>query len=168
MADPAMNIGENELKQIGEYVKSNLRDWLGEMSPSTDAVTSTSLLERAINVEHELKAQREVMLVKFETVDQRFEDMIELVEARFEAVDRRFEAVDRRFEAVDRRFKDLVELFEARFNAVDRRFEAVDQRFEDVNRRFEDMNKRFTSIQWLIGVGFLMLGTLVTVFGLLG
>ena len=47
---------------------------------------------------------------------------------------------------------------------METRFDAVDVRFEDVNRRFEDMNSRFNGMQWLIGVGFGLIATIVTVF----
>ena len=56
------------------------------------------------------------------------------------------------------------ELMETRFEAVDVRFEDVNKRFEDVNKRFEDMNSRFNGMQWLIGVGFGLIATLVTIF----
>ena len=47
---------------------------------------------------------------------------------------------------------------------METRFEAVDVRFEDVNRRFEDMSSRFNGMQWLIGVGFVLIATIVTIF----
>jgi hypothetical protein len=106
MGDPALILGDTELERIGDYVKSHLRVWLAEMPPVSSV--STQLLERMVRVEEELKAQRELMII------------------RFDAVDRRFEAEDKRFEAVD---------------------------------------KRFGLIQWVMGIGFVMIGTLVTIFG---
>ena len=51
---------------------------------------------------------------------------------------------------------------------MNRRFqesrEESNRRFEDMNRRFEDMNSRFSFIQWLISIGFVAMGTLMTVF----
>jgi DNA anti-recombination protein RmuC len=83
------------------------------------------------------------------------------MDERFEAVDRRFEAVDRRFEAVDQRF----EAMDKRFEAMDKRFEAMDKRFQD---RFEALDRRFNRLTilltTLISLGFLGLGTLVTLF----
>ena len=76
----------------------------------------------------------------------------ELVAQRHELKAQR-ELMETRFEAVDVRFED-----------VNRRFEDVNKRFEDVNKRFEDMNSRFNGMQWLIGVGFGMIATLVTIF----
>ena len=68
--------------------------------------------------------------------------------------------------------KALRELMQAGFAAIDKRFEDmkayVDQRFEDVNKRFEDMNKRFTSLQWMGTVAFVVLGAVITVVGLAG
>ena len=122
MGEPALIIGNSELERIGDYAKSHLRAWLAELTPAPASAVSTQLLERMVRVEEELKAQRELMII------------------RFDAVDRRFEAVDRRFEAEDRRF-------------------------ESVDKRFDDMNKRFGLIQWVTGIGFVMIGTLVTIFG---
>lgn len=131
MGDPAMQLGDAELRRIGGYVKENLREWLREVapvalsppapvSPAPDPVTNTQLLERVVRVEEELKAQRELFLV-------------------------RFEAVDRRFEASDQRFIDM-----------NTRFEDMNTRFEDMNTRLEDMrdylNRRFNALTWMIGL----------------
>ena len=81
-------------------------------------------------------------------------DLRSEIQAFREDADRRFEAVERRFEAVDKRFE-----------AVDKRFEEMR---EDINRRFEevreDMNRRFASTQWLIGIGFTLLVSLMSVY----
>jgi len=103
-----MALGEAELLRIGEYVKGNLKDWVREVLPpiaqAADPVSHTMLMERVVRVEEELKAQRELMKV------------------RFDAVDQRFVAVDRRFVAVDQRFEDLIGFLDRRFTAVDKRF----------------------------------------------
>ena len=52
----------------------------------------------------------------------------------------------------------------AQFQAIDKRFEAVDRRFEDMNRRFDDVNKRLGAMQWLIGVGIVTLGALMSLY----
>ena len=102
-------------------------------------------------------------------------DLRSEIQAFREDADRRFEAVERRFEAVDRRFEEV----ERRFEAIDRRFEAVDRRFEevredmnrrfgevreDINKRFEAVDRRFASTQWLIGIGFTLLVSLMSVY----
>ena len=76
-----------------------------------------------------------------------------LMDERFNFMAQRFDAVDRRFEAVDRRFEEVRAL--------------VDVRFEAVDKRFEDMNARFTTLTWMIGVGFVVITSLTTVFALL-
>ena len=68
-----------------------------------------------------------------------------------------------RFDAVDRRFVDA----NKRFEAVDKRFDDINKRFEIVDKRFDDINKRFAAVQWMMGIGFVMVSTLVTVFGIL-
>lgn len=51
------------------------------------------------------------------------------------------------------------------------RFEATDRRFDDMlgymNRRFDAVDRRFGTVQWLMGIGFIMVGTLITVFGVI-
>ena len=71
------------------------------------------------------------------------------------------ELMDQRFAAVDKRFEDLMAHSDKRFEAVDRRFEAMD-------KRFDDMHESFKRTQWLIGLGFVLVTAVVTVFGLLG
>ena len=113
---PAMELDERALERIGDYVRSNLRTWMREASPSLEAV-EVGLHERMVRVEEELRAQRELMKHGFEQIDKRFEQ----VERRFEQVDKRFEQVERRFEQVDKRFEQ-----------VDKRFEASERRLEDM------------------------------------
>ncbi len=52
-------------------------------------------------------------------------------------------------------------LMEQRFGLVDRRFGAVDKRFEDLATH---MNSRFTRLMWMIGIGFVVIMLLTTVF----
>jgi hypothetical protein len=79
MGDPAMTLGPEELQKIGEYVRLHLPDWMQGMPA---AGRDNDLIERAIRVEEELKAQRELMRIRFEAM-----------ESRFEAVDRRFNSL---------------------------------------------------------------------------
>ena len=103
---------------------------------------------------------------RFAAVDKRFEESNAQSDRRFAAVDRRFDAVDERFEGVDKRFEGV----DKRFDAVDKRFDAVDVRFAESrahsDKRFEDMNARFTTLTWMIGIGFVVITSLTTVFAL--
>jgi hypothetical protein len=54
----------------------------------------TQLIERIVRVEEELKAQRELMAVRFDAADRRFDDMIGLMDKRSD--DARSQS-DRRF-----------------------------------------------------------------------
>ena len=65
---------------------------------------------------------------------------------------------------MDRRFTAVLREIEVRSAASDKRFEAVDKRFEDMNKRFDDIQANFGRMQWLIGIGFVVLGSLVSVF----
>ena len=55
--------------------------------------------------------------------------------------------------------------------AVDKRFEDMNKRFEDligyIDKRFEAVDKRFNTLTWMIGVGFVVITSLTTVFALL-
>ena len=153
MAEP-MTLKDEDVGRIGEYVKPWLREIVDEMVPRLEAGgTAAQLLERMVRVEEELKAQRTLM------------------DERFKFMERRFEAVERRFGAVDRRFEELIAATDMRFKesiaSTDKRFDAVDRRFDAVDKRFEDMNSRFTMLTWMIGVGFVVISSLTTVYALL-
>ena len=153
MGEPVM-LKEEDVVRIGDYVKPWLRELVNHVVPRAETVdVPAALLERMVRVEEELKALRVLM-------DERFEFM----ERRFEAVDKRFEAVDKRFEAVDKRFEDMNKRFGDLIGYLDKRFEAVDKRFEDL---IESTDKRFNTLTWMIGVGFVVVTSLTTVFALL-
>ena len=143
MSDPIMTLSENDLHHIGQYVRAELPGWLKELGPWA---LGSELLERSVRVEEELKSQREILLAHVQATDRRFED-----------VNRRFEDMNRRFEDVNQRFDD-----------VNKRFDDVNKRFDDVNKRFDEVNKRQLATQWAIGVGFVVLTTLVTLYRFLG
>ncbi len=102
---------------------------------------------RLVKIEEELKHQRELIQQVIHTMDKRFESM-----------DKRFEAMQH---TMDKRFEDMQ-------HYMDKRFESVDKRFESVDKRFEDMNQRFNQLTWIIGTGFVVLGTMISVFRFLG
>ena len=153
MAEPVV-LREEDVGRIGEYVKPWLREVVDRMVPRAEAAgPDTVLLERMVRVEEELKTQRELMderfgfmEQRFEAVDKRFDDLIAHLDKRFEAVDKRFDAVDRRFEASDKRFEDLI---------------------AHTDKRFDTVDKRFNTLTWMIGVGFVVVTSLTTVFALL-
>ena len=62
------------------------------------------------------------------------------------------------------RFADM----NRRFEDVNKRFDDVNKRFDDVNKRFDDNNKRHSTTQWAVGIGFVVLTTLVTLYQFLG
>ena len=149
MGEPVM-LKEEDVVRIGDYVKPWLREMVNHVVPRAETVdVPAALLERMVRVEEELKALRVLM-------DERFGFM----ERRFEAVDKRFEDINKRFEAVDKRFEDMNRRFEDLIGHIDKRFETVDKRFETVD-------KRFNTLTWMIGVGFVVVTSLTTVFALL-
>lgn len=147
-----MALAKADLKQVVDHVRANLYDMLVEMAPRFSPELLT-LHQDMVRLQEELKSQRELMAAGFAAVDKRFEDLIAQTDKRFEDL---IAQMDRRFEAVDRRFED-----------VDKRFEDMNRRFEDMNQRFADTHKRLSGLQWMVIVGFAMMGTLVSVFGFL-
>ena len=65
---------------------------------------------------------------------------------------------------VEEELKNQRELMDERFGFVERRFETIDKRFEELA---EQMNNRFSTLTWMIGVGFVVITSLTTVFSLL-
>ena len=65
--------------------------------------------------------------------------------------------IDERFAASDKRFAE--------------RFAASDQRIADLiaqmDKRFDAVDKRFNTLTWMIGLGFVVITSLTTVFALL-
>ena len=61
--------------------------------------------------------------------------------------------IGERFGFVARRFEDM--------------FEHMNTRFEAVDKRFEDTDARFKTLTWMIGVGFVVVTSLTTLFALL-
>ncbi len=133
MGEPAMVLGNEELKIIGEYVQSNLGNWIQKTNVTPfRSEREIDLLERMVRVEEGLKNISEQMEKGFIYMEKRFEQM------------------------------------EKRFEQIDKRFEQVDKRFEQVDKRFESFESRFNRITTLITVGFVVLGTLITVFKFVG
>ena len=65
---------------------------------------------------------------------------------------------------VEEELKAQRTLMDERFGFVARRF---DDMFEYMNTRFEDSNARFKTLTWMIGVGFVVVTSLTTLFALL-
>lgn len=88
-----MALAQQDLQQIGEYVKEHIDEWIAEHSLGKPPVVyEIELRERMVRVEEELKHQRELMRQGFEQVDKRFEQ----VDKRFEQVDKRFDEMLKR------------------------------------------------------------------------
>ena len=93
------------------------------------------------------------LLERMVRIEEELSAQRELMGERFGFMDRRFDAVSQRFEAMDQRFE-----------SINQRFEAVDQRFEDL---FRYMDSRFSTLTWMIGIGFVVITSLTTVFAIL-
>ncbi len=140
-----MSLSSEDLQVLGQYVRSQLPEWIAEIrAPQWEADIS----ERLTRVELEVRASKELMLARFEAVDERFVAM----DSRFDSMQKQ---MDERFTAMDSRFFSMQK-------QMDERFTAVDSRFEAVNARFEAINGRFNSLQWFMGVGMTLLFAALT------
>lgn len=162
-------------KIISEKIEAILQQKLSELTPSQKAPLLSSgssiddkflvISERIVRVEEELKNQRDLLVQMQKNSDMRFE----LMEKRFAAIDKRFEDMykymDKRFDAVDKRFEDMYKYMNKRFDAVDKRSEDIQR---NMDKRFEAVNKKFTLMQWVMAIGFVSLGTLVSVIKIFG
>ncbi|MFW5801600.1 MAG: hypothetical protein ACOCVC_06180 [Spirochaeta sp.] len=142
MGNAAMNIGEQELQVIGEYVRSHLSEWTLQSGAGRYAGLDSVLIERIVRVEEGLKALHVQMELRFDQADK----FSELMEQRFEQIAKEIEQIDKRFEQVDKRFEDLIHYMDKRFEAFDR---------------------RFVMLQWVIGLGFTAIAGLMTLFNYL-
>jgi hypothetical protein len=59
------------------------------------------------------------------------------------------------------------EELKAQRELMDERFEFTRERFEAVDRRFDDVRESFKRTQWFIGIGFVIVTAVITLFGVL-
>ena len=147
---------EEELKSAVE-VKNEKALHRYIMLLSTNMVGKREHSEDSGSIHSKLGELSTEMRIGFERMDARFEKMDQRFEALQKQMDERFAAVDKRFDDVNKRFDD-----------VNRRFEDTNKRFDDMNSRFDDNSRKFTMMFTFITLGFLMLGTMTTLFQLLG
>ena len=145
MSDVNMPLGEPELQRIGDYVRGHLYRWLSDVAPQV--IVGPQFLERLVRVEEELKNLRETMEIRFQAVDRRFEAQQAVMKAGFDAMDKRFEAQQA--------------VMKAGFDAMDKRLSAVDKRFDAQQASMKVQ-------QWIVIVGFVILGTMSSILGLAG
>ena len=154
-----MEVSQEALETIGNYVRRNFRTWFEETVQQHDIDRELEQRERWIRTEQELKSQRELMMMGFEQMEKRLEQ----IDKRFEQVDKRFEQVDKRFEQVDKRFEQV----DKQFEQVNKQFERVDRRFaeqrEDFTARFDDMHRHMNRWMTVLSLIVAVVGVAVTV-----
>ncbi len=89
MGEPALELSQEQLNSIGNFVQLHLHEWID------DRVINQR--ERIIRVEESLKHQYELMKQGFDNmekrfaqIDKRFEEMRQDTKERFERVDKQF------------------------------------------------------------------------------
>jgi chaperonin cofactor prefoldin len=118
-------------------------------------------------LQREITARFDATEKRFDANEKRFESLQREMNARFDATEKRFDATEKRFDANEKRFESLQREMNARFEASEKRFESLQRemnarfdallremnaRFDANEKRFEAMDKRFSTIQWMIGI----------------
>ncbi|WPL16101.1 hypothetical protein Thiowin_01046 [Thiorhodovibrio winogradskyi] len=99
-----MALAQQDLQQIGEYVKDHISEWIAEQSLGKPPVVyEIELRERMVRVEEELKHQRELMREGFDQINKRFEQVDKRLDLMKADMDKRFEQVDKRFDEMIKR-----------------------------------------------------------------
>ena len=148
----SMELSQENLESIGEYVRRNLRSWTDESVLSAYAQRDIELRERMLRVEEELKNQGEIIRTGFARADERFEDLNKRLSEDREFALAQLDRIDERFQTVredaNGRFAEQRELFDTRF---------ADQR-EFLNVRFTEQREvsdtRFSEQQEFLNVRF--------------
>ena len=138
MADSVI-LRDEDVGRIGEYVKPWLRELVHQMSPRNDPDNvSTHLLDRMTRVEKELKGFGAALRSQGE-------DLKTFGEA----------------------LRSQGEELRSQRELIRAQRELMDERFAFTKERFEQVDNRFTTLTWMIGVGFAVITSLTTVFALL-
>ena len=132
-----MELTAEDLKPIIEPL---VRELIGKFVQENELrARELSLMERVVRVEEELRNLNKMLMVIEEANQKRFEAMEKRLETMEKANQQRFEALQRE---------------------MDKRFEALQR---EMDKRFEALEKRLNFTQWMIGIGFGLLGLLITV-----
>lgn len=119
-----MDLTEEQLKQIGEYVSRNFDELLERSPYGRMRSYEISVIERVTRVEEELKSQRDLMMKQHEMTMFGFQQM------------------EKRFEVIQKN---------------------ADDRFASIDKRFDDVNRRFTMLMWVMGIGFTLTTTAISI-----
>ncbi|MDA3939592.1 MAG: hypothetical protein PF693_09815 [Spirochaetia bacterium] len=144
---------EEELVVIGDYVKNHIADWIKE---SNIIPFSSGSREHYNLIERDISLSERIVRVE------------EGIKHQGDLLEKMLDQMDKRFMQVDKRLEELRLDMNSRFEQVDKRLEELrldmNSRFEQVDKRFDDVNKRFSQVQWTMGIGFTVLAALMGIF----
>ncbi|MBF9015956.1 MULTISPECIES: hypothetical protein [unclassified Oceanispirochaeta] len=159
MGDAAVD--QNQLEQIGAYVKSNMAQWIREQNiypfPSQERGLDKELFERMVTIEQQLKFQNEKLVLMMKQSDEHFEQLQNNMDSRFEQtqnnMNSRFEQTQNN---IDSRFEQMQDNMDTRFeqtqNNMDTRFEELQN---NIDTRFVSVEKQFTRLYTFLTALFL-------------
>ena len=93
-----MELHEEDLQAVGEYVQAHLGEWLQKTEAGKTAETlrerDVAVRESLARLETELKGQRELLHRHMDQTDKRFEEMLHYMDKRFESVEKRLISIE--------------------------------------------------------------------------
>ena len=166
MADSVV-LRDEDVGRIGEYVKPWLRELVHEMALRNEPdEVSTQVLERMTRVEEELKTLGGAVRSQGETLNSQgatLRSQGETLRSQGETLKAQgetFRAHTEELRAQGATLRDHTEELRAQRELLGAHRELMDERFAFTQ-------ERLTTLTWMIGVGFVVITSLTTVFGLL-
>lgn len=159
MADSVI-LRDEDVGRIGEYVKPWLRELVHQVSPRNEPDNvSTHVIDRMVRVEEELKVFGEAL----RSQGKELKTFGEALRSQGEELKTFGEELRSQGEELRSQREEL----RSQRELIGAQRELMDERFAFTKERFEQVDKRFTTLTWMIGVGFAVITSLTTVFALL-
>ena len=159
MADSVI-LRDEDVGRIGEYVKPWLRELVHQVSPRNEPDNvSTHVVDHMVRVEEELKVFGEALRSQGEEL----KTFGEALRSQGEELKTFGEELRSQGEELRSQREEL----RSQRELIGAQRELMDERFAFTKERFEQVDKRFTTLTWMIGVGFAVITSLTTVFALL-
>ena len=148
-----MILRDEDVGRIGEYVKPWLRELVHQVSPRNEPDNvSPHVIDRMVRVEEELKVFGEAL----RSQGKELKTFGEALRSQGEEL-----------KTFGEELRSQREELRSQCELIGAQRELMDERFAFTKKRFEQVDKRFTTLTWMIGVGFAVITSLTTVFALL-
>ena len=166
MADSVI-LRDEDVGRIGEYVKPWLRELVHQVSPRNEPDNvSTHVVDRMVRVEEELKVFGEALRSQGEEL-KTFGEALRSQGEELKTFGEELRSQGEELRSQGEELRSQREELRSQRELIGAQRELMDERFAFTKERFEQVDKRFTTLTWMIGVGFAVITSLTTVFALL-